>query len=325
MILTDAYGRRVNYLRLSVTDRCNLRCSYCMPAGGIAKLGHQEVLSYEELFRIAEAALSLGVEKIRVTGGEPLVRKGIVDFLARLAALPGLKVLALTTNGLRLGEMAEELRGAGVTRLNISLDSLRPDTFASITRRDGFARVMDGIDRAVQAGFPIKLNTVVMRGVNDHEVDAFAALTLREPFAVRFIEYMPTLGDADSGRLAVSGEEILTRIASRYSLIPLPHDRMGGPAKNFRIAGAPGTIGVITPMSSHFCGDCNRIRVSSTGQARNCLFARQTLDLRPLLASGNPLELRQALAACIAGKGEHHEISWQKPGSDPITMAAIGG
>jgi GTP 3',8-cyclase len=325
MILTDAYGRRVNYLRLSVTDRCNLRCSYCMPAAGVDPCSHQEVLSYEELLRIAKAAISLGVEKIRVTGGEPLVRRGIVDFLAQLAALPGLKVLAVTSNGLRLGELAQDLKRAGVTRLNISLDSLDPATFAAITRRDAFAQVMEGIDCAARAGFPIKLNTVVMRGVNDHEVEEFAALSLKHPFAVRFIEYMPMVGEEDAGRLAVSGEEILSRIAARYPLLPLPHDKMGGPAKNFRIAGAPGSVGVITPMSNHFCGDCNRIRVSATGQARNCLFARQTLDLRPVLAGGDPEALRRALSGCIAAKGERHGVSWQEPGIDPITMAAIGG
>lgn len=323
--LIDPFGRRVNYLRLSVTDRCNLRCSYCMPSDGVSKLDHQEILSYEDLFRITAAAVSLGVEKVRVTGGEPLVRKGLVDFLRRIAALPRLKVLALTTNGLLLEEMTDELLAAGVTRLNISLDSLNPTTFATITRCGDLAKVLRGIEYAAQAGIPIKINMVVMRGVNDLEIEDFAALTFSHPYAVRFIEYMPTLTEAQSARLAVSGEEVLTRIAARYSLNPLPQDPLAGPARNFRLKGALGSVGIITPMSNHFCGNCNRIRVTSTGMARSCLFAPSSLDLKPLLATGDPIALQQALRSCIAGKSERHDISWQGETGAGFSMAAIGG
>ncbi len=196
MQLTDSLGRRINYLRLSVTDRCNLRCRYCMPGAGVDFLPHEAILSYEELLSIARIAVSLGVEKIRVTGGEPLVRRGIVPFLARLAQLPGLRHLALTTNGLLLAEMAEGLREAGVQRLNISLDSLSPDTFAAVTRGGELDRVLEGLAAAEQAGFlSLKINMVVMRGVNDGEILDFAALTLEKPYSVRFIEYMPTAGE----------------------------------------------------------------------------------------------------------------------------------
>jgi cyclic pyranopterin phosphate synthase len=325
MSLIDPFGRRVNYLRLSVTDRCNLRCSYCMPAEGVAKLEHQDILSYEDLYRITTAAVSLGVEKVRVTGGEPLVRKGLVDFLARLSALPRLKILALTTNGLLLEEMADELLEAGVNRLNISLDSLHPATFAAVTRCGDLNRVQRGIARATRAGIPIKINMVVIRGVNDQEIEQFAALTFDHPYAVRFIEYMPTLAEGNSARLAVSGEEVLARIAARYPLTPLPSDRLAGPARNFRLKGAEGSVGVITPMSNHFCGQCNRIRVTSTGMARNCLFAESSLDLKPVLATGDSAALKVALRSCIAGKSEQHAISWQEASGAGFTMAAIGG
>ena len=197
MKLIDSFGRKINYLRLSVTDRCNMRCRYCMPAEGVAKLCHEDILSYEALFRIAQSAVALGIEKIRVTGGEPLVRKGIIDFLARLAGIPGLKQLVLTTNGLRLAEMAEELRAAGVQRLNISLDSLQPEVFARITRGGDLSRVLAGITAAERAGFPIKINMVVMRGINDAEVVDVASLALHKPYTVRFIEYMPAIKERE--------------------------------------------------------------------------------------------------------------------------------
>ncbi|HZV81019.1 MAG TPA: radical SAM protein, partial [Geobacteraceae bacterium] len=198
MELIDRYGRRIRYLRLSVTDRCNLRCRYCMPAEGVRKRHHREILSYEELFRVAEEAVALGIDKIRLTGGEPLVRKGIVAFSERLAGLPGLNELVLTTNGLLLEELAAPLRNAGVKRLNISLDSMNPGTFADITRGGELQRVLDGIDAAMAAGFPPpKINMVVMAGINDSEVLDFARLTLTRAFTVRFIEYMPNLLEPD--------------------------------------------------------------------------------------------------------------------------------
>ncbi|NIQ93783.1 MAG: radical SAM protein, partial [Desulfuromonadales bacterium] len=191
--LVDAHGRTINYLRLSVTDRCNLRCRYCMPAEGIAKRDHHEILTFEDLYEIAECATSLGVRKIRVTGGEPLVRKGILAFLQRLSNLPGLDELVLTTNGTLLPGMAEDLRAVGVRRLNISLDSLRPETFSSITRKDNLEDVLSGIEAARRCDLPVKVNTVVMGGVNDDEILDFVRLTLDQQISVRFIEYMPVM------------------------------------------------------------------------------------------------------------------------------------
>ncbi|HEY6837249.1 MAG TPA: GTP 3',8-cyclase MoaA, partial [Geobacteraceae bacterium] len=307
MNLTDSHGRRINYLRLSVTDRCNMRCSYCMPATGVKKLDHGDMLSYEELLRVADEAVSLGIRKIRVTGGEPLVRKGLAGFLERLSRLPDLRELVLTTNGLLLEEMAAPLRRAGVQRLNISLDSLRPDTFTRITRGAELKRVLAGIAAAEKAGFPpVKINMVVMRGVNDAEILDFAALTLEKPWTVRFIEYMPATREEGWERLAVSGAHILERIGTRFPLLPAVCAEMAGPARNFRIGGARGTIGIITPVSGHFCDSCNRIRVTAAGLARGCLFAGHGVDLKPLLRGEDDGALRQALAGVILGKPGRH-------------------
>ncbi len=325
MELIDSFGRKINYLRLSVTDRCNMRCRYCMPAGGIGKLRHDDILSYEELFRIARAAVALGIEKIRVTGGEPLVRKGIVSFLARLAAIPGLKQLVLTTNGLMLGEMADELHAAGVQRLNISLDSLQSETFARITRGADLARVMAGIDAAERAGFPIKINMVVMRGVNDAEVVDIASLALDKPHTVRFIEYMPAIKEKNWQSLLVPGQEILDRVGEKFTLTPVEKKELAGPAREYRVHGGTGTIGVITPISGHFCGDCNRIRVTSTGMAKGCLFAATALDLKPSLRTSDPAALYEALHRLVTFKPGMHELSTGRTDHDPFAMNCVGG
>ena len=326
MAFRDTFGRKVNYMRLSVTDRCNLRCSYCMPADGLPKLDHRDILSYEHLLKIAQSAVFLGIEKIRITGGEPLVRKGIVGFLRRVSKLPGLRELALTTNGILLEAMAQDLRDAGVSRLNISLDSLVPATFAHLTRCGDVHRVLKGIETAERVGLPIKINMVVMRGVNDAEIEDFAALTLEKPWSVRFIEYMPAVPNEKTPSLAVSGAEILERIARRHPFDPVSRDHLAGPARNFRIRGAAGSFGVITAMSNHFCGDCNRIRVTSTGTARSCLFSNHQIDLKPVLRNGQPGDLGRALRACIEGKGEKHSVSWQAPAElTDFAMVAVGG
>lgn len=324
-MLIDNFGRKINYLRLSVTDRCNFRCRYCMPAGGVAKLDHQEVLSYEELLLLAGAAVDLGIEKIRITGGEPLVRRGLSPFLTRLAALPGLRQLVLTTNGLLLPEMAQELKRAGVQRLNISLDSLQPEPFSRITRGGDLRRVQAGIAAAVEAGFPVKLNMVVMRGENDGELEDFAALTLQHPFAVRFIEYMPAIQEQNWERLVLSGEEILSRLAKRFSFAPIDRGALAGPAKEFRIAGGVGSIGVITPLSGHFCGDCNRIRVTSAGTVRSCLFGNDGFDLRPLLQAGDQAEVAAALRRIVGRKPAMHALGLTGTDHTPFAMSGIGG
>jgi cyclic pyranopterin phosphate synthase len=297
-----------------------------MPEEGVPFLPHGEILSYEELLAIARSAVALGIEKIRVTGGEPLVRKGIVPFLASLARIPGLQYLALTTNGLLLGEMAESLRDAGVQRLNVSLDSLRPDTFAAITRGGDVNRVLAGLAAAEQAGFAsLKINMVVMRGVNDGEVLDFAALTLEKPFAVRFIEYMPTAGEQGWQGRAVPGQEVLERIARRFPLLPVDKGKYAGPARDFRIEGAAGTLGFITPVFGHFCGDCNRIRVTSTGKAKGCLFSDGELDLKPFLRGGNRAGLEEALRRVVSAKEGRHRLSGEESGHAPFDMSKVGG
>ena len=325
MALVDSHGRKINYLRLSVTDRCNLRCTYCMPAEGVAKLSCDDVLRYEELLALAAAAVRVGIEKIRVTGGEPLVRKGLPAFLAQLAQLPGLRQLVLTTNGMLLAEQATALQAAGVQRLNISLDSLDAATFARITRGGELARVLAGIAAAEAAGFPIKINVVVMRGINDAEVADFAALTLERPITVRFIEYMPATRVEDYRALLVPGEEVLAAIATRFPLEAAGRGELCGPARNFRIKGAAGSLGLITPLSGHFCGDCNRIRVTSTGLARSCLFGRGAVDLKPFLAGNGEGTLEQALRRLAEGKPAGHRLDEPSLTQEPFTMAAIGG
>jgi GTP 3',8-cyclase len=324
-MLVDHCGRKINYLRLSVTDRCNLRCRYCMPAGGIAKLRHQEVLSYEELLLLARAAVDLGIEKIRITGGEPLVRKGLCAFLERLAAVPGLRQLVLTTNGLLLPEMALALKEAGVQRLNISLDSLRAEDFARITRGGDLRRVQAGIEAAVKAGFPVKLNMVVMKGENDGELEDFAALTLDQPFTVRFIEYMPAIKEHNWESLVLSGEEILNRLAKRFTFTPMSPGTLAGPAREFRIAGGLGSIGVITPLSGHFCGNCNRIRVTSSGMIRTCLFADAGFDLKPLLRAGDPVAVASALRQIVHDKPAMHALGLTGTEHAPFAMSGVGG
>lgn len=326
MGLIDSYGRRINYLRLSVTDRCNLRCSYCMPAEGIPKLQHGEMLSYEDLYRVACESVALGIEKIRVTGGEPLVRKGLVQFMGRLADISGLKELVLTTNGLLLGELAIPLRQAGVQRLNISLDSLKPGTFARITRGGDLRKVLDGIAAAEEAGFPpVKINMVVMKGINDDELLDFAALTIHKPYTVRFIEYMPTLRDKGWNSQCMAGSEILERIGRHYSLLPLVGNEMAGPSRNFKISGAAGAIGIITPISGHFCDSCNRIRVTASGLLRGCLFADDGVDLKHLLHGADNGPLRETLRQIVTGKPGRHHLAEDESAHGSVAMSQIGG
>jgi len=325
MGLTDPFGRTINYLRLSITDRCNMRCVYCMPAEGIPLLTHNDILSYEDFLRIAKAAVAAGIEKIRITGGEPLVRKGIVPFLARLASIQGLRQLVLTTNALHLDEMAESLRDAGVQRLNISLDSLRPETFSRITRGVDLGQVLRGITAAEQAGFPLKINMVVMAGINDAEVLDFAAMTVNRPLSVRFIEYMPAIQNERWKELIVPGATILDRIRQKYPFSPLERDSLAGPARTFRINGAAGTIGVITPVSGHFCGECNRIRVTATGRARGCLFSNAGIELKPVLNAGDDELLGAALRSLVERKPGRHFLAEAGQHHTPFAMSSIGG
>jgi cyclic pyranopterin phosphate synthase len=323
--MKDNHGRTINYLRLSITDRCNLRCCYCMPAEGVAAKSCDEILRYEELLRIVEAAVTLGIRKVRVTGGEPLVRKGVIPFLRRLSGTAGIEEVALTTNGLLLQGMAGDLRRAGISRLNVSLDSLERETFARITRGGDLQKVMAGLAAAEEQGLKIKLNMVVMRGLNDHEVVPLAALTLEKPWSVRFIEYMPTIREPQWRERIVTGAEVLAQLEGHFALQTISSGRYCGPAKPFRIPGARGTVGIITPMSDHFCGDCNRIRITSSGQAKSCLLDETTFDLKPFLRSGDDNALRQALRDVIGGKPGQHRMAENPEACGVFSMAKIGG
>ncbi len=325
--MQDNFGRKIEYLRLSVTDRCNLRCRYCMPEDGIPEVPHAEILSYEELLRVAAAALRLGVRKIRVTGGEPLVRRGIVDFIRQLAALPGAPEVTLTTNGLRLSGMAADLKAAGLSRVNVSLDTLRAERFSAITRREGLPQVLAALEAADQAGLtPLKINTVPIRGVNEDEIVDFARLTLERPWQVRFIEFMPVSGGLDyppESRFPAAA--ILEALADLGPLQPIPRQGPAGPARLFRYAEARGTIGIIPAVSGHFCGDCNRLRLTADGRLRPCLFSVEEIDLKSVLRQGTAAQLEEVLLTAVAAKPERHRIGEEDFRHASRRMQGIGG
>lgn len=325
MRLIDNFGRKINYLRLSITDRCNMRCVYCMPANGVKKIDHEAILSYEHFLMIARAAVSLGIEKIRVTGGEPLVRQGIIPFLQQLAKTDGLKQLVLTTNGVKLAGMAQALKDAGVQRLNISLDSLQPARFAQLTRRDFLPEVLAGIDAVEKIGLSFKLNMVVMRGRNDHEICDFAALTKQHDCTVRFIEYMPVMKEEGWQGLVVPSAEILQTLQNHYVLYSIDNGPLAGPAREFTIAGARGRLGVIDPLSGHFCGDCNRIRITASGKVRTCLFSDHEFDLRPILQLNDVGKLSGQLKSLVGDKPACHNLNAPESARSAFSMAHIGG
>ena len=312
--MTDGFGRRIEYLRISVTDKCNLRCVYCMPEEGLPWLRREQLLSYEEIGEVVRVMAGLGLRRVRITGGEPLVRRDLPTLVRILRDVPGIDDIALSTNAVLLGEQAGELRAAGLDRVNVSLDSLIPERIDAISRRAGSAAaIMGGIAAAERAGFfPLKVNCVVMRGRNDDEVEAFAAVTRERPWHVRFIEVMPT-GDnlGVSHDEYVSSDEILGRVARIGDLRPVAGPHGNGPAKYYAFDGAAGTVGVISPMSHNYCGTCNRMRLTADGQLRPCLFGDLHTDLRSPLRTGAPLEplIRQTLRI----KPERH---WLVQGSD---------
>lgn len=325
--MTDAHGRRIDYLRLSITDRCNLRCRYCMPAQGVPKLRHDEMLSYEELSRITRLLVGMGISKIRITGGEPLVRKDVLHFCGDIARIAGIRSVSLTTNGVLLDRFAEGLLEAGIQRINISLDSLDPRKYASITGKDCFDQVWRGVLKASDAGLsPVKLNAVVMRGVNDDEIEDLARLTFRYPFHVRFIELMPVKGDEEDS-LFVGSDEIIGRLSAMGPLSPVNSSHSNGPARHYQFHGAAGKIGIISPVSHHFCPACNRLRLTADGKLRTCLFAANETDLRSSLRDGaSDSDILEKVREAVLAKPEKHALA---PGGvrKCITrpMVAIGG
>ena len=324
----DSFARPINYLRISITDRCNLRCVYCMPVRGIKQRTHDEILTFEEIVRVIKAAASLGISKIRLTGGEPLVRLGLPDLVAQIAAVPGINDISMTSNGTLLAARAEALAAAGLHRVNISLDTLRPERFRRITRRGTLDEVWEGIEAARRAGLrPIKLNAVVIRGMNEDEVTDFARMTLDEPWNVRFIEVMP-LGDnaAWAGDGYVPMSEVRAHIEAAYgALEPVRGPGGNGPARYYRLLQAKGTLGFISPVSEHFCFSCNRLRLTADGKLRPCLLSDAEIDLRaPLRAGVTEEELSKLLQSGIMSKPQRHHLA---QGEMPHTrvMAEIGG
>ncbi len=293
---------RVDYLRLSITDRCNLRCTYCMPPEGVPPRGHEEILSYEELAAVARAAADCGVSKVRVTGGEPLVRSGCAGLVGMLARTSGINDIALTTNGILLPRYAAELRRQGLRRVNISLDSLHPERFARLTRGGRLEAALAGLESAFAAGFsPVKINVLLLQGVEE-ELDAFVDLTRRREVHVRFIEFMPLdrrLAE-QAGRQLVPAPVVLQRLKDAHGLLPDCGPYGHGPARYWRAPGAVGSVGFVAGVSDHFCEGCTRLRLTADGRLRTCLFSGDDVNIRPFI--GRPAELRRILRAAAADK-----------------------
>jgi len=309
--LADGCERPISYLRVSVTDRCNLRCLYCLPPEGVPLRSHDEILRYEEIDRVVRAAAGLGISKVRLTGGEPLARAGIANLVSMLARIPGVDDLSMTTNGTLLARYARALRAAGLKRVNVSLDTLREERFARITRGGKLADALEGIEAAREAGLaPIKVNSVILRGLNEDEIVDLAGLTVTHDWHVRFIELMPLNHVALGPEQAhVPNEEVRqTIVSSLGDLLPAQPIHGSGPAAYYRLAGARGTIGFISPVSEHFCGHCNRLRLTADGRLRPCLLADSELDVRSALRSGASIDEIQALLrqAILAKPTQHH-------------------
>lgn len=326
--LVDPFGRRITYLRLSVTDRCDFRCTYCM-SEDMVFAPREEILSLEELYAVADAFIGLGVKRIRVTGGEPLVRKGLPTLLARLGAREELEDLAITTNGSQLHALASTLREAGVKRLNISLDSLKRERFAELTRRDRLERVLAGIEAARAAGFKrIKLNSVILKGRNDDEIIDLVTFAIDRGLDISFIEEMP-LGSVSSHERHVtfcSSDEVRQRIETRYPLVRSSH-ATGGPSRYWQVAGTQTQVGFISPHSNNFCGSCNRVRVTAEGKLVLCLGHEGALDLKSLMRAhpGDAERLRNALVDALKLKPEKHHFNTDDQVQVVRFMSMTGG
>lgn len=323
--LTDGYGRKIEYLRISVTDRCNFRCLYCMPAAGLEWLPKADILSYEEIASIVAQLAPLGLRRLRITGGEPTLRPQLEILIRMLRSIPEIEDISLSTNGARLAELAAKLRQSGLDRVNISADSLRADRIKAIARRNIEFDPIRAAASAEGAGLsPIKLNVVAMRGINDDELEDFARLTLEHDWHIRFIELMPVGEMRDlTWDHVVPSEEILERIDTIAPITPTVGPARGnGPARYFRLAGAVGTIGVITPMSHTYCASCNRVRLTADGRLRTCLFGEEEVDLRTPLREGLPLEpfFRSALAI----KPREHQLLQMRVGG-LRALSQVGG
>ena len=317
--MIDTFGREISYLRISLTDKCNLRCRYCMPEEGVCKRSHQEMMSEDEVVAAVEAAASLGIRKIRLTGGEPLVKKNIVSICRRVARVPGIREVCLTTNGILLPQLGKELRQAGVNRINLSLDTLDPEKYAYITRVGQLEQFRAGLQAALEAGFDkVKINAVLIGGFNDDEIEDLANLTMEHPVDMRFIELMPIQDHDEFGQEAyVPYSRVLEKLPDA---VAVPKD--GGVAKLYRLPGAKGNIGLISPVSAHFCGECNRLRLTADGKLKPCLHAPEEYSLKGLDRAGMKAVFEQAIRNKPAWHGDLDALNRSKAGRN---MNEIGG
>lgn len=327
-MLKDSHGRQIRDLRISVTDRCNFRCSYCKSLHGHQHVQRQELLTYEEIERISRIFLNMGISKVRITGGEPMLRRDLETLIRKLSVLPGLQDLALTTNGFNLAERAASLKASGLHRVTISLDSLRKSRFFEITRSKDFEAVLNGIDSAISQGLtPVKVNCVVVRGLNDDEILDFVEFAQEKQIIVRFIEFMPLDEDEDWDRgRVVTGKEILDRIRSRFQIVERKQKNNSQTASNFDLSGSPGGIGVITTISNPFCQACSRIRLTADGKVRNCLFSSEEHCIRGRLRSDySDYEIEREIRRIVSQKESGHRINEDDFTAPPRSMSYIGG
>lgn len=328
MLNIDHYNRRISYLRLSVTDRCNLRCSYCLPVKDLKLLDHAEILSYEEILKVVIAGTECGIRKVRLTGGEPLARRNFVQFVASVCRIPKLEDVSITTNGVLLKKRAKEIFDAGVHRINISLDTLNRFKYAKITGYNCFDAVWEGLQEAEAVGFsPIKINVVAIRGLNDDEFPRLAELSVKKSYHVRFIEYMPIGHDSKwKPEKYISSDEIKSKLESIGPLHRIPHATHDGPAERYRFESAKGEIGFISVLSRHFCPACNRLRLTADGKLRPCLFADNEVDVKtPLRNKCTQQELKELFREAIAKKPRHHHSKITDGRECLRPMYAIGG
>lgn len=328
-ILIDRYGRQLTYLRLSITDRCNLRCQYCMPQINFSWLPHDSILTYEEILKICRTLAAVGVKKVRLTGGEPLVRRDLISLAERLTEIEGFKEICITTNGVLLEEYADGLFKAGIRHINISLDSMNPERFAYITGFNLFEQVWRGIEKALEKGFsPIKINSVIMKGINDNEIMALAGLILKYPIQVRFIEFMPVGYDIfwNPARF-VSCDNIRNQVEDAFGkLHPLPKSHSAGPASEYMLDKAPGSVGFISALSHHFCESCNRLRLTAEGRLRLCLFSDEEVDVKKALQQGlNTEELALFFHQAVLKKPKGLWFFDKERLSCSRSMSSIGG
>lgn len=326
-MISDSYQRVIDYLRISITDRCNLRCVYCVPNKGIQLFEHDEVLTYEEIIRIIRVASTLGVKKIRITGGEPLLKKDLPFLISSINRINGIEDISLTTNGTLLKKYAHELKESGLKRLNISLDTFKTHRFRDITRTGNIVDVLDGIEKAERLGFyPIKINMVPIRGINDDEIEDFARITINSRRHIRFIEYMP-FGKRElwSPDKYISTQEIMDRLKAIAELEPVK-ERKTGPARYYRFKDAEGVIGFISPITHHFCNHCNRLRLTSNGMFRPCLFSETEIDIKSALRKGcDDEEIKRLLKLSIEIKPKCHGLNHQRSIELFKPMSKIGG